>query len=87
MIKEMNANLTQKYTKEEIVLVIKSMHPTKALGPDGMPAIFFQKFWNIIGGDVTKLCLDMLNGDSQISDINKTHIVLIPKIKEPRQIS
>ena len=64
-----------------------SMHLTKAHGPDGMLALFFQKFWNIIGEDVTKLCLDMLNGHSQLFDINNTHIVLILKTREPRQIS
>ena len=52
-----------------------------------MPNLFYQKFWHILGNDVTKSCLSNLNGQSQLSDINKTHLVLIPNTKEPRQIS
>lgn len=38
------------------------MCPSKALGPDGMPAFFFfQKYWNIVGQDVTAAVLDFLN--------------------------
>ena len=52
-----------------------------------MHALFYQNFWHIIGNDVMKHCLNMLNGQSQLVDINKTHIVLISKTKEPRHIS
>ena len=41
---EMNSNLTKEFTKKEIGSAVKHMHPTKAPGPDGMPALFFQKF-------------------------------------------
>ena len=64
MTEEMNATLTTKYTREKIVFAIKSMHPTKAPSPDGMPTLFFQKYWHIIGNDVTRLCLDTLNGQT-----------------------
>lgn len=30
----------------EIIFIVKSMHPITALGPDGMPTIFFQKYWD-----------------------------------------
>ena len=83
----MNATLISEFTKEEIESAIKQMHPTKTLGPDGMPALFYQKFWHIIKHDVTKLCLKMLRGQSNFHDINQTHIVLIPKVKYPKYIS
>ena len=41
---EMNDSLGRPYTREEIVLALKHMHPHKALGPDGMNAFFFQRF-------------------------------------------
>lgn len=32
-----------------------SIHPDKALGSDGYNALFFQCFWNLVGGDVVNM--------------------------------
>ena len=63
------------------------MGPTKAPGPDGMNALFYQKFWHIVGNDVTTAVLDYLNNGNMLPDINYTHIVLIPKIKSPEKMT
>lgn len=47
----------QRFTNEEIRQVIDQMHPLKAPGPDGLPALFFQKFWHIVGRDIQELVL------------------------------
>ena len=57
------------------------MHPTKALGPNGMSAIFFQKYWDIVGNDVICMVLNVLNSNMSMVEINKTNITLVPKIK------
>lgn len=59
------------------------MHPLKAPGPDGLPALFFQKYWHIVGREVQKLVLHVLNNNLEPDELNKTFIVLIPKGKNP----
>ena len=63
------------------------MGPAKAPRPDGMNALFYQKFWRIVGDDVTSVVLDFLNSSTMLPEINYTHIVLIPKIKSYERMS
>ena len=57
---EMNQSLIKEFTKEEVLVALKQMHPTKAPGPDGMSAIFFQKYWDVVGNDVTSMvCVEL----------------------------
>ena len=59
--KEMNENLNRSFTKEEVAIALKQIHPTKAPGPDGMSAIFYQKYWSIMGCSITNMVLNVLN--------------------------
>jgi len=63
------------------------MYPLKAPGLDGMPPLFFQHFWPLIGNVVTKIVLDFLNFGILPLNFNETHIVLAPKIKEPKRVT
>ncbi|KAA3476867.1 reverse transcriptase [Gossypium australe] len=58
---EDNFKLKARYTKEEIWKALSEMGPTKAPEEDGLPAIFYQKCWPIIGEDVSNYCLQKLN--------------------------
>lgn len=40
-----------------------------------------------MGNDIFQFCLDVLNKGKSIYSINNTKIVLIPKIKNPTQIT
>ncbi|KAA3463879.1 reverse transcriptase [Gossypium australe] len=72
--------------KEEIQIALEGMGPTKAPGADGFPALFFQRYWHIVGQDVTDYCLGILNNAQDFGDFNNTDIVLIPKVPNPTQL-
>ena len=57
------------------------MGSTKALGPDGMNALFYKNFWHIVGNDVVNAMLYFLNNGVMLPNLNHTNIVLIPKVK------
>ena len=84
---DMNNLLLQPFSDEEIKKALFQMSPSKAPVPDGMTALFFQKFWNIVGHDVTFAVLDFLNKGKMLGSINFTHITLIPKVKSPESMS
>ncbi|KAL0430275.1 UNVERIFIED_CONTAM: putative mitochondrial protein [Sesamum radiatum] len=74
--------LLQPYTAEEVSKALSQMAPLKSPGPDGMPPFFFQKYWPIVGHDVVSNTLALLNELALPSDLNHTHIVLIPKCRK-----
>ena len=84
---EMNRMLGKVFTEDEVRRAKKQMYPLKAPGPDSMPPLFYQHFWPNIGEVVTKTILDFLNNGLSPPNFNETHIVLIPKIKEPKRVS
>lgn len=77
---QMNESLAKEYSKEEVMEALQRMHPTKAPGPDGMPVLFYHKFWHLISPDVLDIVLGVLNKQMNPKAINHTHICLIPKI-------
>lgn len=76
---ETNRMLLTTFSQEEIVVALQEMRLTKAPEEDGFPATFFQKFWHIIGLEVSQFCLWILNNGEELEVINRTEIVLIPK--------
>ena len=49
---EMNSMLTADFLECEVELALKQMAPLKAPGPDGMPSLFYQHFWQVVHHDV-----------------------------------
>lgn len=84
---EINQSLSACFTREEVEVALKQMEPLKSPGPNGLPPLFFQKFWNNIGDVVFVAVLHCLNSGYFSSSINCMFITLIPKVKSPTQVS
>lgn len=46
---EVNTLLVSLIRDSDILIAMKSFHPLKAPGSDGLHPLFFQKFWDIVG--------------------------------------
>ena len=83
---EMNTALTQEFTGKDVKAALGQMYPTKAPGSDSMSALFYQKYWDIVGCDVANMVLNVLNSNASIANINNTYITLVPKVKMPNRM-
>ena len=59
----------------------------KAPGTDGLHAVFYKKFWSVVGDKVTEEVLNALNSRVIPEGWNDTAVVLIPKVDCPELIS
>ena len=84
---EMNDRLAEPFTAEDILEALAQMCPTKAPGPDGLSAVFYQKHWQSVKEGVLSTCLHILNDQGTIAPLNHTYIALIPKIAKPRKVT
>ena len=66
----MNEHLSRPFTGEEIRKALANIPPTKSPGPDGMPGLFFQKYWDIVGEEITEAALLVLNNEGDIHQWN-----------------
>jgi hypothetical protein len=67
---EMNAALIAAVSDKEIEEALFQMGPTKSLGPDGLPALFFQRHWALLKTDVCSAVRDFLAGNDSPVDFN-----------------
>ncbi|KAK2653416.1 hypothetical protein Ddye_013272 [Dipteronia dyeriana] len=65
-----------------------TIEPNKALGLDGLPGMFYKKFWDLVRPSVTAKCLRCMNdGGGSLEVINKMLVVFIPKVMNPGRIT
>jgi hypothetical protein len=83
---EMNVELTKAYTDEEIKSALFQMGPTKAPGPDGFPALFYQTHWELLKDDVCSAVRGFLLGEGIPEGFCDSVIVLIPKVSNPEHL-
>jgi len=59
------------------------MAPYKVPGPNGFQALFFQKYWALVGEKVSDMVLSVLRGQALPEGLNETYLALIPKVDNP----
>ncbi len=77
---EDNKDLIRGVLNMEIKNAIFDMGSEKSPGLDGMPAGFYQKYWNVIGPTVIKDVKDFFRSGKILKQVNHTFITLIQKI-------
>jgi hypothetical protein len=84
---DMKHYLSVDFEEIEVYNAIRDMKSMAAPGPDGLPALFYHTYWDIIGKDVINAALNILNHNGDPSQFNHTHICLIPKVNNPSAAS
>lgn len=83
----MNQELCRPVSALEVKDAVFSINPSKAPRPDGMSALFFQKFWSTIEDQVVCEVQRFFENGVLPKEWNYTHLCLIPKIPDPEMIS
>ena len=83
---DMNEALCRTFSAEEISDALFQMGPLKAPGPDGFPARFYQRHWEVLKNDVVAAVQKIFEDGILPSGINDTAIVLIPKGSNPEEL-
>ncbi|XP_028063083.1 uncharacterized protein LOC114266401 [Camellia sinensis] len=78
--------LSKEVTDQEIKDTFWSLKANKALGPDGFPASFFRKAWDVVGKDVVTAIKSFFTSRELLQEINNTMIALVPKVPNPSKL-
>ena len=74
-------------TPQEIKATIFEMNSHKAPGPDGLPALFHKRYWNIVGSTVIAAVQNFFHSGKLLPELNNTLLVLIPKNNNPSSVN
>jgi hypothetical protein len=74
------------FSEEEIKEAVFSSYSDGTLGPDGLPFLFYYKFWELLKGDPIALFEDFHKGMLDIYRLNCAMITLIPKVEEAMEM-
>ena len=81
-----NVLLTADFSEDEVHDAIMQMEHNKAPGPDGFPAEFYQRFWEVIKKDLMAMFAHFKSGGLPLYKLNFGIITLLPKKENAVQI-
>jgi hypothetical protein len=84
---EMNEKIIAPYIADDVRKAVFSIGDLKALGADGLHALFYKKFWHLVGNDITFAVLKAINDKVIPEGWNETVVILIPKVDTPEEVS
>lgn len=79
-------DLERPFSEVEVREAIFQMKGSKAPGPDGFVAGFYQRNWDWVGKEVAQMVLAFLHWGIMLREINRTYITLIPKVPNPSSV-
>ena len=80
---QMNVDLDNMFSAEEMRTTLFQMAPSKAPGVDGFTVGFCQRHWSLLQDDIVSAVLNFLNGGELPVGMNDTTITLIPNVQHP----
>jgi hypothetical protein len=78
--------LTANFTEVEVKEAIMQLQRNKAPGPDGLPAEFYQVFWEVIKGDLMDMFVQLQTCELPLFSLNFGVITLLPKKEDASRI-
>lgn len=84
---EENARLEARFTEEEIKTGVFSSYSDGAPGPDGLPFMFYQCFWDLVKDDLIRMFDAWFDGDLDLFRLDFAMVTLIPKENEARTMN
>jgi hypothetical protein len=82
-----NEKLVEEFTEEGVRSAVWECESTKRPGPDGVNFGFIKEFWEDIKDDFILVMTEFHTNDRIVKGVNCTFIVLIPKKKNPVNLS
>jgi hypothetical protein len=81
LTREESEALEAPISESEIKEVVFSCYPVGAPGPDGLPFLFYQKYWEYVKHDIFNLFKYFQEGSLDLFRLNFAMLTLIPKVE------